>query len=153
MSVEPDRSFGELLLRARVQAGLTQDQLADRAGLSVRTIRNLERGTGVRPREASARLLADALGLTGDERALLLSLGRSARLPGDEAQTGSVRLPPRQLPAAVRSFSGREAQLATLTALLDRDGGEGAVGITVIDGMAGIGKTTLAVHWAHRVAD
>jgi tetratricopeptide (TPR) repeat protein/transcriptional regulator with XRE-family HTH domain len=153
MSVESDRSFGELLLRARVHAGLTQEQLAERAGLSVRTIRNLERGTGVRPREASARLLADALGLTGDERALLLSLGRTARLPGDDAQGGPARVPPRQLPAAVRSFSGRAAELEALTGLLDRTGDEGAVGISVIDGMAGIGKTTLAVHWGHRVAD
>jgi transcriptional regulator with XRE-family HTH domain/tetratricopeptide (TPR) repeat protein len=154
MSVEPDRSFGELLLRARVNAGLTQDQLADRAGLSVRTIRNLERGTGVRPREASARLLADALELTGAARGHLLSTARSARLPGDEAPPRQGRVPPRQLPAAVRAFTGREAELDALNALRrGSDSASGTMPISVIDGMAGIGKTTLAVHWAHQAAE
>jgi hypothetical protein len=52
----------------------------------------------------------------------------------------------------MRQFAGRTAELARLTALLDEDAG-GTVVITAIDGTAGIGKTTLAVHWAHRIAD
>src|SRR5579871_1406841 len=153
MSIEPDGSFGRLLLRERVNAGLTQEQLAERAGLSVRTIRNLERGTGVRPREASARLLADALGLSDAARARLLSMARSARLPEGDASSGTARVP-RQLPAVVRGFTGRAAQLEALTDLLRRSGeADGSTPIAAIDGMAGIGKTTLAVHWAHQRAD
>lgn len=61
---------------------------------------------------------------------------------------------PRQLPLAVRDFSGRAEHLTALDALLpgdDTDGGAGAVVISAVDGAAGMGKTALAVHWAHRV--
>jgi DNA-binding SARP family transcriptional activator/tetratricopeptide (TPR) repeat protein len=57
---------------------------------------------------------------------------------------------PRQLPADIRGFVGREAALAAMDEPLD---GATVPAITVIGGPAGIGKTTLAVHWAHRVAD
>jgi len=61
---------------------------------------------------------------------------------------------PRQLPAPVRHFTGRTAELAVLDALLTEATVAGApVVISAIAGTAGIGKTTLAVHWAHRVAD
>ena len=52
-----------------------------------------------------------------------------------------------QLPSAVPTFAGRVAELATLDALVDRGGA------VVVSGTAGVGKTALAVHWAHRVAD
>jgi DNA-binding SARP family transcriptional activator len=61
---------------------------------------------------------------------------------------------PRQLPAAARHFTGRAAELKLLTGLLDEaDGSDSAVVISVIGGTAGIGKTALAVHWAHQHAD
>lgn len=60
---------------------------------------------------------------------------------------------PAQLPRAVPGFVGREAELAQLDAALDAGGGPGAVTISTISGMAGIGKTALALRWAHRVAD
>ncbi len=59
---------------------------------------------------------------------------------------------PRQLPPAVWDFVGRAAELVTLASLLDQPAGSAAVAITAICGTAGIGKTTLAVHWAHQVA-
>lgn len=73
------------------------------------------------------------------------------------AAAGSDALPdaavPRQLPAAVRGFSGRGEQLAALDAAAERAGvaGHGA-SIVVVTGAAGIGKTSLAVHWGHRAA-
>jgi tetratricopeptide (TPR) repeat protein len=57
---------------------------------------------------------------------------------------------PRQLPANVTFFTGRDAELGTVDALLDR-GGPAAVVISAIAGTGGMGKTSLAVHWAHRV--
>jgi hypothetical protein len=61
---------------------------------------------------------------------------------------------PRQLPAAVAHFAGRTGELATLTGLLHgRADTGGTVVISAIGGTAGVGKTALAVHWAHRVAD
>jgi tetratricopeptide (TPR) repeat protein len=59
---------------------------------------------------------------------------------------------PRQLPAAVRHFAGRGADLERLSNLVDDTGSADRVVIVAIAGTAGIGKTTLAVHWAHRMA-
>src|SRR5262249_32651929 len=61
---------------------------------------------------------------------------------------------PAMLPAAVRHFTGRSAELAALTNLLqDRPDTDGTVVISAIGGTAGVGKTALAVYWAHQVAD
>ncbi|MEV4706138.1 tetratricopeptide repeat protein [Actinoplanes sp. NPDC049316] len=60
---------------------------------------------------------------------------------------------PRQLPAATRHFAGRIAELAELDGLLDDASTTNAVIIWAIGGTAGVGKTALAVYWAHRVAD
>jgi DNA-binding SARP family transcriptional activator len=62
--------------------------------------------------------------------------------------------PPRQLPTPPRSFTGRADALAILDALLTAHGEHStAVVISALSGTAGIGKTALAVHWAHQVAD
>jgi hypothetical protein len=68
---------------------------------------------------------------------------------------GGGRVVPRQLPLAARGFVGRAEHLAVLDALLPGaeggGGGSDAVVISALDGTAGVGKTTLAVHWAHQV--
>ena len=70
-------------------------------------------------------------------------------------RAGPERVTPRELPPAVPDFTGRCAELDALTRLLDRRGehGPGAVVISAISGTAGVGKTALAVHFAHQVAD
>lgn len=61
--------------------------------------------------------------------------------------------PPRQLPAAARHFTGRDAEVGVLAGLPGKEGDRGGmVVISAIDGMAGIGKTALAVHVAHQLA-
>ncbi|MEJ3745936.1 tetratricopeptide repeat protein [Actinomycetes bacterium KLBMP 9797] len=75
-----------------------------------------------------------------------------AAAPAEPAAAGPPR--PRQLPAAVRHFAGRTTELAALTDLVkatEEDGG--TVVISAIQGTAGVGKTALAVHWAHRAAE
>ena len=70
------------------------------------------------------------------------------------AAGGSAPVVPRELPGALRHFTGREHELQALTSLLDRlDDKAGTVVISAIGGTAGIGKTALAVQWAHQVAD
>ena len=60
----------------------------------------------------------------------------------------------RQLPTAIRHLAGRADELRTLDGLLDRfDGAAGTTLILAISGTAGVGKTALAVHWAHRAAE
>ncbi|MFI7117478.1 tetratricopeptide repeat protein [Amycolatopsis sp. NPDC049868] len=60
---------------------------------------------------------------------------------------------PRQLPVAVRDFIGRQAELDALTAMLDEAAVTGMVVVSAVEGSAGIGKTTLAIYWAHRARD
>ncbi len=144
-------TFGELVRRRRASAGLTQEELAERSGLSVRAISDIERGVTTRPHRSSAGLLADALGLDDSGRDELASAARSRP---DEARVTRAPSVPRQLPAAARNFVGRATELETLTGLLGQAGGlDGTVVITAIGGTAGVGKTTLAVHWAHQVAE
>jgi DNA-binding SARP family transcriptional activator len=70
------------------------------------------------------------------------------------AGSGHQRPVPRQLPAAGGNFAGRAAELKLLDAALDQaDRRAGTVTISAVGGMAGIGKTTLALHWAHQVTD
>jgi tetratricopeptide (TPR) repeat protein/transcriptional regulator with XRE-family HTH domain len=151
-------TLAERLRLLRTQALLTQEQLAERARLSVRTVRNLEAGRIRRPRAGSLRLLADALGLTEAERGLLADL--AARDPDPDPETVTVPAtsrprpaglpqPPRLLPPVVADFTGRHQQLTTILGLLDQDGGPHPV---VVSGSAGVGKTALAVHAAHTVA-
>ena len=61
-------------------------------------------------------------------------------------------VPPAQLPADLPTFSGRGPELSQVSKMLSPDGDFPIVAICAIDGMAGIGKTTFAIHWAHRVA-
>jgi DNA-binding SARP family transcriptional activator len=73
--------------------------------------------------------------------------------PPPTASAGTIV--PRQLPGPVPHFVGRDKEIAVLTGLLNRAGnGQGAaVVISAIGGMAGVGKTALAVHWAHQIGD
>ncbi|HET7015226.1 MAG TPA: BTAD domain-containing putative transcriptional regulator [Streptosporangiaceae bacterium] len=70
------------------------------------------------------------------------------------ATTPTAPTVPRELPTSVRNFTGRSDELQSLTKLLDLgENVPGTVVISAIGGTAGVGKTALAVHWAHQVAD
>ena len=69
MTTTTAETFGALLRRYRLAAGLTQEALAERAGVSERGVQDLERGVRVAPRAETVRLLADALGLDDAARA------------------------------------------------------------------------------------
>jgi tetratricopeptide (TPR) repeat protein/transcriptional regulator with XRE-family HTH domain len=147
--------FGAVLRRQRKSARLTQEELAERAGLSARTISYLESGKVASPHQQTVQLLADALELTGQDHAAFLQaarLGPQWTTPEPPATPG-VRAPA-QLPPDVYAFTGRDEELRRLDSLAGSDGaGAGTVVVSAIAGMAGVGKTALAVHWAHRVAD
>jgi tetratricopeptide (TPR) repeat protein/transcriptional regulator with XRE-family HTH domain len=151
--------FAGLLKRLRIEGGLTQEDLAERSGVSVRSISDLERGINRSARRDTARLLADGLNLTEVESAtfeaaaLRHAPGASA-LPGAQGmRRGAIAVATRTLPRDVASFAGREDELAQLmNAVQSALGAGGVVSICAIGGMAGVGKTTFAVHAAHRLA-
>jgi transcriptional regulator with XRE-family HTH domain len=147
--------FGRLLAGFRLCRGLSQDELADRSGLSVRGIRGLERGQVARPRWASVSLLADALALSDAERAAFRqAAGGSDGWTGRTGEGGPARVfaAPSQLPPDIADFTGREGALERLRARISGGPGEStAVVITGVVGKAGVGKTALAVHAAHQL--
>ncbi|WP_173065511.1 AfsR/SARP family transcriptional regulator [Phytohabitans houttuyneae] len=97
------------------------------------------------------RLLADELGVTPGAAVRELHRRILAGDPALRGPAGRGGAPvPRQLPAAVRGFSGRAGSLDRLDAVAGRAGDAAAV--AVISGGGGVGKTSLAVHWAHRAA-
>jgi tetratricopeptide (TPR) repeat protein/transcriptional regulator with XRE-family HTH domain len=154
-------SFAGLLRRLRSEAKLTQEELAEAASLSPRSVSDLERGINRTTRKDTAVLLAEALGLAEPVRALFVAAARGKTPAADvlaaserEAPGASPAAATRSLPRAIAAFTGRQAELSRLLGALAAAGaGPGVVGIYAIDGMAGIGKTTFAVHAAHRLAE
>ncbi len=157
--------FGALLRSCRLAARLSQQELAEASGMSVRAISDLERGRVRRPYPHSLSRLADGLRLRDGVRAKFIAAA-DRRLAGDPAasltavpagwpaRAAGRRAVPRQLPAPVGQFTGRERELAALTGMLECAGSTpAAVVISAIGGTAGVGKTALAVHWAHQVAN
>lgn len=185
-------SLGALLRMWRRRALLTQEQLAQRAGLNVRTVRRLENDGLLQPRTTSVLLLAKALDLNGTEQATLNAAAhRHPADPSAPATTGplaptatgspaAARMPvacppaagmgtarigtarpavadprpwtiPRQLPADVAAPGVREREVACVEGRTTTMP-EPHRAVVLINGMAGMGKTVLAVHAAHRLA-
>lgn len=104
---------------------------------------------------AGREVLVDELGIEpGAELQELHQriLGRDPSLGGGAGPAVNTAHLPRQLPADVASFIGRDTELSRMDALLERPKLD-STGIVVIAGTAGMGKTALAVHWAHRVRE
>src|SRR5262249_13738630 len=151
-----DSQFGQLLAGFRLGRGLSQEELADRSGMSVRAIRSLERGQGGRPPWASAALLAEALGLIegerGGGRAASAAVGGSAAWAGGgEGGPLQVRVRLSQLRPDMEDCTGGEGPLERVRARMAGRGGSAAVVITGAVGKAGVGKTALAVHAGHQL--
>ncbi|MGW2638215.1 helix-turn-helix domain-containing protein, partial [Streptomyces sp. NPDC001348] len=131
------QTLAAALADAREARGLTQEELAERSGLSVRAIRNLETGHTARPRRQSLLLLARALGLPPGP---LLTPQRSGNPPGPV---------PAELPAAPwQRLAGRERLIASLKAHLLSEERRGS-GPAVVVGPPGAGKTSLVLRAAH----
>jgi tetratricopeptide (TPR) repeat protein/transcriptional regulator with XRE-family HTH domain len=153
--------FGGLLRQLRDEAGLTQDELAEAARVSQRAISDLERGINRTARKDTALLLANALGLDGQARDSFVAAARghgtaeAVFAPRQGGAPGAfAAAATRALPRDIAAFTGREADLAWLEGALDGlPASGGVVGIHAIDGMPGIGKTSFAVHAAHRLAE
>ena len=126
-------TFGDRLVRHRRNAGLSQEELSERSGVSVRAISDVERGRARSPQRRTTEALLDALDLDERDRAELRRLAR----------TGGVVLtsPVRSVPMYVADLVGRDAELDAIAGKPH--------GLVVVHGAAGTGKTSLAVRAAH----
>jgi predicted ATPase/DNA-binding XRE family transcriptional regulator len=134
-----DPPLGALLRRHRRAAGLTQEELAERASISTRTISDVERGLRATVYRETADRLGSALGLTEEQLTAFRTAARGRRGPPSTEQAG-------RLPSQLTRLIGRESELeATEDAL-----GDPAVRLLTLTGPGGVGKTRLAVEAANR---
>jgi predicted ATPase/DNA-binding XRE family transcriptional regulator len=145
---QPELGFSGLLRQLRAEARLTQEELAEAAGLSPRSVSDLERGINRTARKDTAVLLADALTLKGQARALFVMAARgkapaaevlaARQVPADEPRT--------LLPVLTDSFVGRGRELAEVRALITKQR------LVTLTGPGGCGKSRLAIEVAGDLA-
>jgi len=146
----PAGAVGALLRHYRLRAGLSQEALAERAGLSPAAIGALEQGLRRRPHPQTVNGLANALQLAPGEREALVDA--ATRPPRADGRTAAGPMPAvRPLPIPLTALIGREAEVREGMALLRQ--GDPPVRLLTLTGPGGVGKTRLALAVAAAMID
>ena len=147
MVESPPTAFGDLLRRFRLSAGMTQQDLAERAGLSVHGIQKLERGA-THPYRDTAQRLIQALRLEADDKVRLQAAAAPVRRHHPAtSSTGSEGAAHNNLPVPMTSLIGRELATREVVRLL------ADTRLLTLTGVGGCGKTRLALEVARAVRD
>lgn len=147
MQPSGDPSFGDVLRRLRVGAGLTQEELAERAGMSARAIGYLEHGSR-KPYPDTVRRLAAALQLPPPQMATLAVAAHNPAPAAASAGEAPLRAAT-NLPIPLSSFIGRAHEGEAIRALLTLSPREGGCRLVTLAGTGGCGKTRLALETGH----
>ncbi len=148
--VAPSSDFAPTLRAYRLKAGLSQEALAERSGISTRAISDMERGLRKRPYPDTIRRIAAALDLSSEDRAILFGIHRpesdKTAVLGEAGFRVPLALPP--LPKPFDSLVGRSAEISMLVITL----GEDRARLVTLVGPGGVGKTRLGLEVTAKLA-
>jgi predicted ATPase/transcriptional regulator with XRE-family HTH domain len=136
-----DDTLGSSLKKLRLSTGMTQEELAERAGISARTVSDIERGLRNVVHHDTALRLASALGLADEQLRRFDALARGRELSPRPVALGG------RLPLVPTPLLGRSHELAAVSAVLEGSD----VRLLTLTGPGGIGKTRLALEVARRI--
>ena len=139
-------TFATLLRELRVASGASLELLAERAGVSQRTISDIERGVSATPQRRTVEAIADGLSLSGAQRVSFVQMARERRRLSDTGERS-----PAVAPHRVYDFTGRSGEIAEIRAHLE--GKDAAGSLIVISGAPGFGKTTIALEALNHVRE
>ncbi len=147
--------FAHTIRMLRLRAGLSQEELAERSGISARAVSDMERGMRKTPRPETLRMLAEGLQLDEAERLRFFAAAHPeiAQTPEPRAVPLVAAAAPRavpSLPIPPDELVGREADIVALDALLAV---RGRVRLVTLTGPGGVGKTRLGLAIAHQLSD
>ncbi|GAA2793041.1 ATP-binding protein [Crossiella cryophila] len=152
----PTTAFGDFLRFYRLRLSMTQEELAERTGVSVRAISDMERGRALSPQRRTVELLVTGLELTPEEAGEFIGLARAGRKTAvaedkpvhpETAKASAVCA----LPPVLTELTGRERDQRALTAFAKDAEANGRLQLAVVHGPPGAGKTALAVDAGHRL--